>query len=164
VVSYKVSSDCSEVVSEFGGFEHLEAGPERHEVGGKVVEVVASGREQAAVGSVRFGRAHRVGDSLANDLRWCIYADSGGVPIRSDRQSAGDKRSRVGSVVEAEAMTRAVGLDDAVYPEGAPIAAVDVMGDEVPAPARRDQPIGIDPALDLARGVVPVGVAVRRTR
>ena len=49
-----------------------------------------------------------------------------------------------------EPLAGGAGVGDPVDPEGAPVLAVAVVGDEVPAAAERDQPVRLDPALRSA--------------
>ncbi len=52
-----------------------------------------------------------------------------------------------GDVAGAELLAGGLGVGDAVEAEGAPVLAVAVVGDEVPAAAEGDEAVGLDPAV-----------------
>ena len=62
-----------------------------------------------------------------------------------------ESASSAGQVARPEPLAGRARVADPVDPEGAPVLAVPVVGDEVPAAAEGDQPVRLDPAVGRAR-------------
>lgn len=134
-----------DMLDKLRGFVHPEVEPFGRHVDGQLVQRVRPGPQGAAVLVDRLQRSGGGGDPLRRGLGADVQGEPGLVAVgrRGDRPRgvAADIGIRWGARGEAGAGGRA--RVEAVHAVGAPVPAVDVPADEIPAPARVHQSVGL---------------------
>ncbi|GGX35687.1 hypothetical protein GCM10010297_66140 [Streptomyces malachitofuscus] len=143
-------------VDQLDRFQHLEVEAQQHHMDDHDVQARGSGPQQAAVRAFRLERPRGGRDLLGRLLQRHQQADHRVCGVRAGGDAPGDIGGEVVGGRLAGDETRPVRRPgrDAVRAEGAPVLAVEIPGDQVPAALGTHQAVRFDGAPG-GRAVVP---------
>src|SRR6185295_2365369 len=151
--------ELAHVFAQLRWIAYLELDVEQGDVQPEAGERMAAGLEQAALVIDALEAAGEGGDALGHALERCMeqHARLVGVDVARDRARDVGGDVAVRHWARHEAPPRRGLARDAIDAKAAPVAAVQIPGHQVPAPARMHEPVRLD--LALARVRPYVGVA-----